>query len=399
MTRNIRRLLILFTGASMPYCFVTVNGIIRSWSLGTLFLIMYIISMLPNASIMKQIKNKYGNSVFLPVYFFTLLVFINTMHSSSLIYVPNVNLTLLLCVIAYLSFLIHNILDNKALDMCVLGFSLATLSQPILFAFGIGVSFDGDLRMTIFDQNTNFVGIEITLAIAFLVGDYIMRDGLGLKNLRYVLILFILPAIPFLVAAASRSSFLALFSIAVLAILYNNSQTKLYKFIFLIFGSVALYVAVDVFLESGSYLAERLLNTSSSGDLSERDDLWTSLVPKIWDHPFLGVGQTGYVDVASKTIGMTQTSSGEVIPRSPHNVLIEIVLYTGVVGLIMMLTFWKTLLTSAWTIHKHYSYNTALYTLPPLVLAVISQQMLIHEWPYLLYAFVFSKLYNYKQQK
>jgi O-antigen ligase len=77
-------------------------------------------------------------------------------------------------------------------------------------------------------------------------------------------------------------------------------------------------------------MANRLLIIYERGDLGGRDVIWQELYPLIGGNPVLGVGETGYAYFAQTTFGRY---------TSPHNVILEVLCFTGIIGLIIYSLF------------------------------------------------------------
>lgn len=145
----------------------------------------------------------------------------------------------------------HENSDNLILEKSMLSFGMGSITLAILFSMGIGIEFDPiDSRTTIFGENANNVGINmsISLIILFLT---LIQNRLGLRRFRYLLI----AGIPFLfitmIGTGSRVSFLA-FLLAFLGFIsLYKSKNKWGKPVVIVFGVFALFFYMAIFSKIG----------------------------------------------------------------------------------------------------------------------------------------------------
>jgi O-antigen ligase len=67
----------------------------------------------------------------------------------------------------------------------------------------------------------------------------------------------------------------------------------------------------------------------------------------LFENPIFGVGETGYYRIASKVLSRFQ---------APHNVFIELLIYTGVVGFILYSFFLYQIFKKVIQTYKHQHY-------------------------------------------
>ena len=95
--------------------------------------------------------------------------------------------------------------------------------------------------------------------------------------------------------------------------------------------------------------------------------MWTKYLDLIKEHPILGVGFTGADQYALREFGQA---------RSPHNVIIEVALYSGVLGLACFLVFLFCLYRDAWLYRKKRNNLGPLITSMAIIGLVMSGQAL-----------------------
>lgn len=75
------------------------------------------------------------------------------------------------------------------------------------------------------------------------------------------------------------------------------------------------------------------MDVIKSGDTSNRDLIWDALLVYFTDNFLFGIGRTGFVSIVGE--------------MSPHNVLLEIFIYTGFVGVIIFCFFYFFIIRKA----------------------------------------------------
>ena len=388
MLKFIQRITVFIVGFCLPFFSVTVT-VGFSMSLSILSIMLYGISMIPYIGEISRILKTYGGQIFMPLFFCFLMVFINFFNLEADNNTPLFNMSLFSCFTLFLLFLIHKKHDEKALFVCMFGYALGCSLMASMAMQGIGVELDSTtMRYEFFGQNSNITGICLSISSIILI-DVILYDKLHIGLFRYILFFLFIPIVPVLVMTGSRTSFL-IFGISILTtIVLFPSKTRWKKIILIIFVSALFTYGLSVFIESDSILVERFVELSEEGDLSGRDEIWETLIPYVFDSPFWGYGDTGYVEVGRKTVGLYETK-GYLYGYSPHNVILELLLTSGIIGLTIWLFFWKMIIVNAWKSYKEKKEIVSIVLLLPIGACIFSGQILINSYAYLLYAYIIS---------
>lgn len=298
-----------------------------SFSVSKLCMILYILSSLPigiGCMFGTQNIGKYLRAVFV---MFVFMVLSSIVNKSNMIFDTSMFLNLLM----FWILLNHFRRDNRLFDQGMLFFALSACLVSILFYFGIGVKASDDIynaRLSIFGDNENTVGFKMILGIFFLV-NYCL-NGSGDKPFRYPwLLLCIAPMLLLLFATASRSAFLMLAVGLIYFVIARPTKKKSTKFLWLAFGAVILYLGYK-FVLNQEVLISRLMQSAETGNMSGRDVIWKTYLDLIYDNPIFGVGFSGGSETAISNFGKA---------RSPHNVFIEVALYSGLLGFIPFMYF------------------------------------------------------------
>ncbi|MDD2637136.1 MAG: O-antigen ligase family protein, partial [Bacteroidales bacterium] len=143
---------------------------------------------------------------------------------------------------------------------------------------------------------------------------------------------FILPLINMIALTGSRVTFLTLMiSLIVFFVLRRTNRSSSRIFVLLI-GAIIIYFLIDYLLQF-DVLRLRLLTTLQDQNISGRDKIWEIILPELLDNLFIGMGISGYIDYSYRVFSRFV---------SPHNVFIEVLAYSGLIGLFTyLLFFWK----------------------------------------------------------
>lgn len=390
---NFRRFLILLVGISIPFNNV---ALIPNVSLGLFAIAMYMLSMSTYLSSVRKISTYYGKFVWNILIFILFLSFINFLNQS--IYnTPVFPFSIFMCFILMMVVLIHNICDDDALIYCIRGIALGGILTSIFFALGIGITIDEGLRLRMFGENSNMLGIYMGLSSIVILYDIIISDGLNIKIFRFLFLFLFVPIVNLLFATASRTAFL-IFALSIIVILLlHPTKSFLRKAFLIIVGVTCSIFFLNKLEESNSVLSQRLTTTIEEGNTSGRDNIVESLLPHVSESPIWGYGQTGYVDVSKKALGKTSTIGGVIYGFSPHNVIIELLLYTGVIGLLLWIILWWKIGKRSWLLFRKRKLLLPILMCIPMFACIISGQLITAKWSYILYAYIISEYYNQEQ--
>ena len=399
MVNKIRRLrfIIFLVGISIPFNNLAITfG--RNWSVGFITTVLYFLSLWKFIKANNRLTKKYGRIYLLPLIFDIFLVAMNLFHPTSFP-VPIVNTTMFLCFLFYVVMLVHSLYDSKAIDFCLWGLSFGCILMSVFFHFGIGLEIDDDMRLRMFGENSNALGIYMTIGATIILNEFVLQDKLIIGNWRYLLLIAIFPMFNMIVATASRTAILIFALSIILSLTFFPSASSIKKIIVIIIGSVFCYFFIVSLLNSDALIVERLTTSISDGNLSGRDEIWKSVLPYGMESPLLGHGETGYAEISQIAIGRMHKSGNIIYGFSPHNVLVEVFLYTGLIGIIIMSIFWKRL-----TKLSIYEYRISKNILPlllliPIYACLVSGQLLCAKWAFIIYAYIMCKSYTGQDYK
>lgn len=204
------------------------------------------------------------------------------------------------------------ILNSLIFSGFVMGITSLYLYKEIMI-MGVGrisdIKYQDDSAEVLSPIALSYAGV-LTLVLCLFKIIYLGSNGF--KDKLYIYATIILSLIMFFLGS-SRGSMIALLTSAVLFILYGTIRVKNKAFfVFLLSVPVLIYGA----LLSGSNIFKRLGSTVDDGDTG-RSDLWDAAWQEFINYPFWG--------------------NRIEIKFYPHNIFLEIMMATGIIGLILFL--------------------------------------------------------------
>ena len=390
--QKILRLLIFLVGISIPFNNLAITAG-RNFSMGFLSTAIYFLALWPITSSRWRIRPFYGGVYLLPFYFIILLSIVNLLNLGSY-NAPIFNTTMFLCFLMFMALLIHAQIDEKALSICLWGVAFGGILMSILFSLGIAVEIDEDMRLSMFNENSNGLGIYESIGIIIVLNEFIFYDRLRIGMFRFIFVLSLVPMVALLLATASRTAFLILALSVFLSVLFVNVKVnRLAKIIIIIGGLSGCFYAYEKLSNSDLLIVTRLLRSKEEKSLSGRDDIWKSVLPYGMKKPILGWGETGYVDVSKQATGIIKYDGTIAHGYSPHNVFVEVFMYTGIIGLLIMCLFWFRITNDAYILFKKFHNLLPLLLLIPIYACLLSGQLLTAKWAFVVYAYILSDYY------
>ncbi len=270
---------------------------------------------------------------------------------------------------------IHAQKDRLVLENGMLSFALGAAAQTGMFLADIGLE-EVQGRISIFEDNANTVGLRIGAGIVILLLA-IAQNRFKLGKWRYLLLLPLPSMLQFMVATGSRVSLIAFVLALVTGVGLFKTKRPLGKIVVLAGGAIVAF-AIWLSVSASETLSNRLLSTFNDRDFAGRDEIWGNLLPLVAKHPFVGSGQTGYDRFCELTFGYIV---------SPHNVLLEVLCYTGFVGLSLYLWFLWRVFQSGWQSYRAEGWLLPLVLWCPIVGCLLSGQVLVWKFVWCILAY------------
>ncbi|MGI6341503.1 MAG: O-antigen ligase family protein [Bacteroidales bacterium] len=323
--------------------------------------------------------DKIKKYIYLPLLLFLLITLVSLFNINYYSY-SFFNTTLLLNIIMFWLLLNHYRRDNRIFDKGFMWFVIGAALVGTFYLLGIGVEVGYDGRITVFGDNANEIGVKMAVASLFLI-NYTLNNKYKKIYKPYYLILLI-PIVSLLIATASRVAFISFFLGIVLFVALKKTKKIYAKLLIMFVGVVLIILGFNYLQQTDATILLRLDKSVNEGNLGGRDEIWSTFMPVIIDNPIFGVGITGTTKASTSLFGAY---------KSPHNVFIEVLLYSGIVGLIIFLIFLFYFYKNA---YLYYKYNNILYPLLlsiPVMGLLLSGQLLGVKLAWLIFAITLSR--------
>jgi len=339
---------------------------------------LYIISLLP--SIQSLSRNSKVNYIFLQVfifYFFLVVINIFNISSSSFAFFDfSLFTNIVLFWLCSIHFSRKIIIAYKAFLFLALGSALLAVFN----LFGIGVEPDESGRIYMFGDNPNFVGIKMVISI-ILILFLVIQNNLHLHWFRYFLLIPIPIMLKLLIETGSRVSLIS-FILMVLVGFYYVKKSGFFAKLFVLLALIGLVFYVYNFILENQLLLIRLTSSIDDKDLAGRDVIFSDIWGVVKYDFIFGIGQTGY---------FARFGDG-----SPHNVLLEIFCYSGIIGLFIFLIFLFSIFKVAFKSKIFHNNILPLVLLIPLLGLILSGQILTLKLGWVIFSFISSRNYFLK---
>lgn len=287
------------------------------------------------------------------------------------------DLTLFINIILFWISAAHFSRDFSVANKAILCLTLGSVLLACFYYLGIGTELDEMGRVSMFGDNSNFVGIKMAIAINTILF-LVIQNSLHFNWLRYLLLLPIPVMLKLLIDTGSRVSFVSLILMILLGFYFVKKNGILIK-ILLLFILSGLILYMYNFLIENEFLLLRLFSSIEDKDLAGRDVIYDELLQVVKNNFVFGIGQTGYF----KNFGI----------GSPHNVLLEILCYSGIIGLSTYLLFLYNILATALKSISIEGDILPLILLVPLLGLILSGQILTLKLGWCIFSYIASRIY------
>ena len=266
--------------------------------------------------------------------------------------------------------------------LLVLAYSTSILSVLCLLNIGTNI-YSGTIesnagRLTMFYMNSNSCAIISSTSIIIFM-NYIFNNKPVSKIRKLFVLILILLILNMLILTGSRTGLISLFFGFILFIFLNNYFSRKQTLLSLLF-SFSVIVPLLFFTLKDSLLFLRFLDLDVASQFnSERGFIWLKVFMIISENLIWGVGKTGY---AYEIL----YSFDDLI--SPHNVIVEVLAYTGLIGLTFFMIF-LIRLYNGFSVFKNRDLLSS-FLLFNLTLILFSSQIFDPKLPWLFISYVIS---------
>jgi O-antigen ligase len=221
---------------------------------------------------------------------------------------------------------------------------LSGLARSVLPMFGVGRTsykvWTGGERVTAWGQNANFSAILLSAALVALLGLAYGRRGTprAVKLAAVPIAVLVGMAI---IETGSRGGLIALAGglVALPFTAGGDPKARLRNGVIAILAIGALAISAS----QATVMRNRLEATAETGTLAGREQLWPSLIDMFLEKPIVGWGPlNNQYEVAARTTDMAREH------RDAHNLLLELLTSSGIVGAVPFLIGLGACVVAAW---------------------------------------------------
>lgn len=286
--------------------------------------------------------------------------------------------------IVYFCFLLnHERKDPGVLIKGLLFFALSGFLLTIFYFLGVGLEYAGG-RVSIFGDNENAVGFRLSLSAIILI--YLsVTNKLFSSYWRYMLLLPVPSILLFMIETGSRKAFLGT-ALSVILFMFLTKVDRMWKRLLLITLPILPCIYIFRKLVDNDVLLNRLNKSIENADLAGRDRLWSAIIPYIEENIIFGGGATGFVEFSTVTFGKF---------NSPHNVILEVAAYTGLVGLALYLYFLLKVSKHAYMAYRSEGYLLPILLLIPVAGLIFAGQAFTTKIVWCIFAFTITSRFCY----
>ena len=374
--RNLQRVALYFLFFSINFEVWDPLGTHGSFSLSKLagyFYFFTIITELPSFFRTSSIK-KFLTPLLAFFILLSIVNFININATSSVF----IDVSIFQNIILFIILINHERKFPGTLEKGLFYFALGSFLLALLFQLGIGVNYDHG-RVTIFGDNQNIIAIKECTSIIILLA-FLRNRNPVFKKKQYFVLLFIPLMFSLMIQTGSRSAFIT-FCLMIFSGVLLMKGPKRYSKIFIFFLGVILGFVIWYYLPTSGVLYSRLKLTEQSHDLGGRAGIWEIVLPFIKNNPLFGRGESGYISYITR-------STGNYI--SPHNVILEVLSYTGIVGLSLYILFLSRIFLISLKKYRKDGSLLRLLLIIPILSQLLSGQLLNVKLGYVIFAFSVS---------
>jgi O-antigen ligase len=305
---------------------------------------------------------------------FMSLIHINVVSSGFFDY------TLLLNILFFWFMINHERKEHLIIEKAMLSFAFGALVLTLLYIAGIGIENVAG-RISVFGDDQNYIGFRTSIAVIIFVLA-VLQDRLRLGWYRFLLLIPIPVMLKLISETGSRGAFFS-FVLSVgagIVLLKTNDYRK--KVVTMVVG-ILLLIGMGTYLLESETMRSRVQQSTETGETGGRAEIWKNVFRIIKENPVFGIGQTGYTYEATAIFGEA---------KSVHNVILEVLCYTGIVGLIIYFTFLYQIGVSSLKIYQRTSLLLPILLLIPVAGMILSIQILNKKIGWIIFAYIVSSL-------
>ena len=359
--------------------------------------LFYLILILPSIKVFSVINNNL--KFFFPIVVFFIWLTLNSLININYFSSRFFDLAFFLNIIIFFAIVNHARKDRMVLEKALLAFAIGAIFTSVLIFLGIGIEQTDEglraSRTTFFNSGPNEFGIKLVTGAVVIIAMFI-QDNLGLGKMRYLLATF-LPLIFFAILGTGSRTAILVIPLVPLTWLFFRVLASKYKLLALSSGIIivsSVLIPVIFFALQNQVVLDRIAYTATgTGDFGElgRFFLWAGFFNLLGENLFFGNGLSGFDLITFKYFGYVE---------SPHNVFLEIMLYTGLLGLSIYLFFLYRIVYASYTLYRDEGKLMPILLLPTVFAYSMALQPLTEKICWLVFAYIVGTvLYNFYYPK
>jgi len=385
--RQLQKITLFIFFFSINFEMMEMFGQDQTFSMSKLAAIFYFLTILPQFKLFFRTENI--KRFLVPVFvFFILLTLISLIHVNE-VSSTFIDTSLLINIIFFWIMINHERVDYLVLEKAMLSFAFGALALALCYVAGIGVKYTGE-RLSIFGDDQNYIGFRTSVAILIFVLSAV-QNRLKMGWYRYLLLIPIPLMLKLISETGSRGAFFSfVVSLGAGIVLYKTKDY--WKKVVTVVVGIVLMIIMGTYLLESETMRNRLEDTAKTGETGGRAEIWQSVAKIIQENPVLGVGKTGYIFETTMVFGKEE---------SPHNVILEVLCYSGIIGLIIYLIFLYQISVNSYTIYQRTAFLLPILLLIPVLGMILSIQILTKKFGWIIFAYIVSSIAikNIKPQK
>lgn len=358
------------------------------FSLSKFFGILYFISTIVKAKQFLAIPRKlFGILLSIFIFYFLLVIAnISNFTNINLMFGDIFGITILLNIFLFLIILNHERLVPGIIEKSFIWFLVGSLISTFAYFFGVGVEVEAGGRVSLFGDDENALGIRMVIAFTLLT-HYIISYKNSIKWFYLIfMLLAYLPIVNLLFITGSRVAAISFLIVLSFYVFFYKAKNILMKPIIILIFIFSFSFIINLILSS-EIVGKRLISTIEDGNLAGRDEIWKTILPLVDNNLILGVGQTGYKAFAVENFGGV---------KSPHNVIIEVLAYTGILGLIFYFYFILNCFFQGFKYYIRHEYLVPVIFVIPIFGLLLSGQLLTLKLAWFILAYCATRKYYMK---
>lgn len=357
---------------------------LKNFSIGAMTGYLYAFSFILNPKF--RIDGKESRKYLIPLLlFFIILTFSSAINYTYASAISWFNMSIFQCVVLFILISMH--LKNRGLKVAnkmLFSYVLGSMLLTILYGFGLGVEYSADMRLTIFGLAANGLGFNSAITLLVIIS-LVIENKLGYGKKRYLLLLILPLLLKQIAETGSRGAFVAL-AVGLIVFIFFIKMKRGYKILFFAVGIISVYGMFQYMLQTDVFKS-RLQLTIETGDTSDRTEIWSRVIPLFTKNPILGMGETGYNRYAKIKL---------VEYQGVHNVFIEVLIYTGIVGFILYLMVLYQIYRKSLFLYRYFSYLLPIVLLSMILMLFLNGQGLFVKLVWLIFAYTIGLAQIYK---